>query len=361
MGPGPSDVYPAVLNALSEPTIGHLDPAFVALMDDTKNLLRYAFQTKNSLTIPISGPGSAGMECCFVNALEPGDKVIIAINGVFGLRMAEVASRIGAHIVKVEFSWGHPVDPNQVEDVLNRHRDARVLAFVHAETSTGVLSSAPELCELARKHDCLTIVDAVTSLGGIELLTDAWGIDAVYSGSQKCLSAPPGISPATFSDQFVARLKSRRIPVQSWFLDLGMLASYWNPDAKRSYHHTAPVNAIYGLHKALKILRDSGLKETWARHLAHHKELRAGLEQLGLDFFVEEQHRLPQLNTITVPTEIDDAQVRQGLLEQDGLEIGAGLGPLAGKVWRVGLMGASCNSENVRKLLIGMERQLGCR
>jgi len=359
MGPGPSDVYPRVLEAMSRPTIGHLDPAFIGFMDELNKLLRDAFKTDNSVTLPISAPGSAGMECCLVNMLEPGDEVVIAINGVFGGRMAEIARRCGAKPVCVEFDWGTPVDPNRVEDVLKAHPDAVALAFVHAETSTGVRSDAQTLCALARKHDCLGIVDAVTSLGGIELNVDDWGVDAIYSGTQKCLSAPPGLSPVSFNEAAMAKVTSRSTPPQSWFLDLNLLTGYWGPGAKRAYHHTAPINMLFALHEALLILQHEGLENAWNRHAVNHQKLRAGLEAMGMEFYVEPAYRLPQLNAVKVPEGANEVAVRDFLLNEFNLEIGAGLGPLAGKIWRIGLMGASSTEKHVELCLDGLGAALG--
>lgn len=347
MGPGPSDVSAAVLEAMSQPTIGHLDPAFVEFMDELNQLLRMAFQTQNAITLPISAPGSAGMECCFVNLLEPGDKVVIAVNGVFGGRMVDVARRCGATAVPVEFAWGAPVDPDRMEDALKAHPDAVAMAFVHAETSTGARSDAATLCELAKNYDCLNIVDAVTSLGGIELRVDDWGIDAIYSGSQKCLSAPPGLSPVSFNERAMEKLSRRKAPPQSWFLDLNLLTGYWSGGGKRAYHHTAPINSLYALHAALRILEQEGVENAWQRHSDNHERLRTALEQLGLEFIVAPEYRLPQLNSVSIPQGIDDAEVRSHLLNEFNLEIGAGLGPLAGKIWRIGLMGASSTPDHV--------------
>jgi len=358
MGPGPSDVYPEVLAAMSRPTIGHLDPAFVDFMDELNELLRYAFQTKNQVTLPISAPGSAGMECAFVNLLEPGDKVVIASNGVFGGRMLENARRCGADPVVVEFEWGTPIDPGKVEEALKANPDAVVLAFVHSETSTGVRSDAQTLCKLGHDHGCLNIVDAVTSLGGIELLVDDWGVDAIYSGTQKCLSAPPGLSPVSFNDAAMAKVQARKTPPQSWFLDLNLLTSYWGPGAKRAYHHTAPINMLYALHEALSVLKREGLQNAWARHAQNHLKLRAGLEAMGLEFYVEEGYRLPQLNAVKVPDGVDEAAVRGFLLNEYNLEIGAGLGTLAGKIWRIGLMGASCTEKHIELCLDGLKAAL---
>ncbi len=351
MGPGPSDVYPEVLEAMARPTIGHLDPAFVAFMDGLNELLRETFVTRNLVTLPISAPGSAGMECVLANLLEPGDKIVIGVNGVFGGRMAEIVRRCGAEPVTVEFEWGRPVDPGRMEATLEAHPDAMAMAFVHSETSTGARSDARALCALARRHDCLSIVDAVTTLGGIELRVDEWGIDAIYSGTQKCLSAPPGLSPVSFSDRAMDRIRRRTTPPQSWFLDMNLLTGYWGPGAKRAYHHTAPINSLYALHEALRILHAQGLETAWQRHADNHAKLRDGLQAMGLEFCVEPEFRLPQLNAVNVPDGIDEAEVRSFLLEHFNLEIGAGLGPMAGKIWRIGLMGASCTERHVNLCL----------
>ena len=358
MGPGPSDVSPRVLEALARPTIGHLDPVFVEMMEEMKGLLQYAFQTRNELTFPVSAPGSAGMETCFVNLVEPGDKVIVCQNGVFGGRMKENVERCGATPVMVEDAWGTVVDPNKLEDALKANPDAKLVAFVHAETSTGAQSDARTLVELAHRHDCLALVDTVTSLGGSPLKVDEWGIDAVYSGTQKCLSAPPGLSPVSFSERAAEVIRNRKTRVQSWFLDLNLVMGYWGSGAKRAYHHTAPINNLYGLHEALVILKEEGLENAWARHEKHHQALRAGLEAMGLSFVVKEGDRLPQLNAVSIPEGIDDATVRTRLLKEFNLEIGAGLGALAGKVWRIGLMGHACNARNVRYCLMALEAVL---
>ena len=355
MGPGPSDVSERVLQAMARPTIGHLDPAFVGMMDEVKQLLQYAFQTQNQLTLPVSAPGSAGMEACFVNLVEPGDKVIVCQNGVFGGRMKENVERCGATAVMVQDTWGAPVDPNKVEQALKDHPDAKLVAFVHAETSTGAQSDAETLVKLAHDHDCLTIVDAVTSLGGTPLKVDEWGIDAIYSGTQKCLSAPPGLSPVSFNERAADVIRSRKTKVQSWFLDMNLVMGYWGGGAKRAYHHTAPVNSLYALHESLLILHEEGLENAWARHQSHHQALKAGLEAMGLSFVVEEAYRLPQLNAVTIPEGVDDAAVRGRLLQDYNLEIGAGLGDLAGNVWRIGLMGHACNADNVSYCLNALD------
>ncbi|MEL4243071.1 pyridoxal-phosphate-dependent aminotransferase family protein [Shewanella xiamenensis] len=359
MGPGPSDVYPEVLAAQARPTVGHLDPLFVAMMDELKSLIQYAFQTKNEMTMAVSAPGSAGMETCFVNLVEPGEKVIVCRNGVFGERMRQNVERVGAIAVLVDNEWGTPVDPAAVEAALKANPDAKFLAFVHAETSTGALSDAKTLCALAKQYGCLSIVDAVTSLGGVELRVDEWGIDAIYSGSQKCLSCVPGLSPVSFSPAAVEKLKNRKTPVQSWFLDQSLVMAYWtSAGGKRSYHHTAPVNALYALHESLRLLAAEGLENAWKRHQDMHLVLRAGLEKLGLKFVVAEASRLPQLNAIYIPEGVDDAAVRARLLKDYNLEIGAGLGALAGKAWRIGLMGFGARRENVGLCLRALEEVL---
>jgi alanine-glyoxylate transaminase/serine-glyoxylate transaminase/serine-pyruvate transaminase len=358
MGPGPSDVHPRILEALGRPTVGHLDPAFGEMMEQTKDLLRYAFQTENALTMPVSAPGSAGMETCFVNLVEPGDKVIVCINGVFGGRMKENVERSGGVAVVVEDPWGRAVDPAKLEAALQDHPDARIVAFVHAETSTGARSDVKTLVELAHKHDCLAILDAVTSLGGCELRVDDWDVDAIYSGTQKCLSCTPGISPVSFSERALDKVRNRTSKVHSWFLDLNLVMGYWSGEGKRTYHHTAPVNAMYALHESLLMLREEGLENAWARHAKLHGALKAGLEAMGLSFVVPEDERLPQLNAVTIPEGVNDAAVRTRLLEEFNLELGAGLGALAGKVWRIGLMGHSCRAENIVLCLGSLEAVL---
>jgi alanine-glyoxylate transaminase/serine-glyoxylate transaminase/serine-pyruvate transaminase len=355
MGPGPSDVSSRVLGALARPTIGHLDPLFVQLMDETKSLLQFAFQTNNALTLPVSAPGSAGMEACFVNLVSPGDKVIVCQNGVFGGRMKENVERCGGTAIMVEDKWGDPVSLTKVEAAFDNHPDAAILAFVHAETSTGVASNAASLCALAARHDALSIVDAVTSLGGIEVLVDQWGVDAMYSGTQKCLSCVPGLSPVTFSDRAAQRIKNRQHKVQSWFLDMQLVMGYWGGESKRAYHHTAPVNNLYALHESLLMLQEEGLAATQARHWLNHRALVAGLEAMGLSMAVAPNYRLPQLNSVIIPEGVDDAALRAALLNEFDLEIGAGLGGLAGKTWRIGLMGFASNERNVVYCLSAME------
>lgn len=358
MGPGPSDVHPRVLEALSRPTIGHLDPRFVGMMEEVKGLLQYAFQTDNQLTMPVSAPGSAGMETCFVNLVEPGDKVIVCQNGVFGGRMKENVERCGGLPVMVEDEWGRAVDPQKLEDALKANPDAKIVAFVHAETSTGAQSDAKTLVKLAHKHDCLTIVDTVTSLGGTPVKVDVWGIDAIYSGTQKCLSCVPGLSPVSFNERAQEKIRNRSSKVQSWFMDLNLVMGYWGGGSTRAYHHTAPVNTLYALHESLLMLKAEGLENAWKRHQRNHLALRAGLEALGLTFIVPEEERLPQLNAVSIPDGVDDAQVRGRLLNEYNLEIGAGLGTLAGKVWRIGLMGHASRAENILLCVAALEAVL---
>ena len=360
LGPGPSEIDPRVLQALAQPAIGHMDPAFVGLMDEVKDLLRYAFQTSNRLSFPVSGPGSAGMETCFINLLESGDKIVVARNGVFGQRMAEMASRLGAQVITIDDEWGQPVDPGKLEDALTANPDTKVVAFVHAETSTGALSDARVLADIARRHGCLVVADTVTSLAGSPLYIDDWGLDAVYSGGQKCLSSVAGIAPITIGDRALKKINQRQTPVSTWFHDLGLIDGYWSESGKRSYHHTAPVNSIFALAESLRLVKQEGLEHAWARHCQISEQLVAGLERLGLEMMVDDASlRLSQLSVVKVPQGIDEAAVRTQLLEEEDIEIGAGLGPLAGKVWRIGLMGYSCRTENVDRLLSALEGVLG--
>src|SRR5215467_6964052 len=320
MGPGPTEIHPRVLTTMSQPAIGYLDPIFVEMMEELKALLRYVYQTKNPLTFPLSGPGSVGMEYCFVNLVAPGDKVIVCQNGVFGGRMLENVVRCGGTPILIEDKWGEPVDPNKLEDALAKNRDARLVAFVHAETSTGVQSDAKTLVDIAHKHDALTIVDAVTSLGGSPVLVDEWGVDAIYSASQKCLSCTPGLSPVSFSERVVDYVKSRKDKIHSWFMDMNLLLGYWGATT-RTYHHTAPTNSLFGLHEALLILKEEGIENAWARHQRHHLALKAGLEAMGLKYLVNEGARLPQMNAVHVPDALKEreAEVRRTLLSEFNL------------------------------------------
>jgi len=340
MGPGPSDVPARVLQAMSAPCVGHLDPYFLSVMDETQQLLRHVFQTENALTIPVSGTGSAGMETCFVNLVEPGDEVAVCVNGVFGTRMSDIVGRLGGELIEIEAEWGRAIDPEAVRRAI-QGRNPKIVAVVHAETSTGVCTPLADLADIAHEAGALFLADTVTSLGGIEVAVDHAGVDAVYSGTQKCLSCPPGLAPVSFSDVALDVLESRSTPVVSWYLDMTMVRNYWG--AERKYHHTAPVNMIYALREALRIIVEEGLEARWARHRLNHMALVAGVEAMGLAMLVPEAERLPMLNTVRIPEGVDGKKVRGALLADFGLEIGGGLGPLAGQVWRVGLMGhASC-------------------
>ena len=356
MGPGPSDVPPSVLKAMGQSLVGHLDPSFVGMMEEIKAMLRQVFLTENEMTFPISGTGSAGMEFCFANLIEPGDEVVIGVNGVFGTRMADVATRCGAKIVKVDAEWGRIIEPRQIAEALNG-RSPKLVAIVHAETSTGALTPLDEISKLAHDSGALFLVDSVTSLGGCPVHVDDWGIDAIYSGTQKCLSCPPGLAPVSLSDRAMKVIACRTSGVQSWYLDVNLLANYWGEGA-RVYHHTAPISMNYALHESLRLVLEEGLENRWARHEANHVRLRKGLAELGLAIASQEGHQLWQLNAVTVPEGVDEAGVRKSLLADHGIEIGPGLGPLAGKVWRIGLMGHSSSEENVDRVLAALKSLL---
>lgn len=353
MGPGPSDVHPRVLRAMATPLIGHLDPQFLAIMDEVKAMLQAVMQTENDMTFPVSATGSAGMETCFVNLLEPGDEALVCVNGVFGNRMCDIVERCGAALHRVDADWGKPVEPDSVRDALQRCRP-KLVAIVHAETSTGVLQPLEQIGRLAHDAGALFLVDAVTSLGGVPVRVDAWGIDAVYSGTQKCLSAPPGLAPVSFSERAVKAMDARKTKVQSWYLDMTMVRSYWG--AERAYHHTAPISAIYALHEAMRIVLEEGLEARFERHRRTHELLRAGLEELGFRFVVDPEYRLPMLNTVRIPDGLEDGPTRKRLLEEYNIEVGGGLGEFAGKVWRIGLMGCSSTENHVNMLLSALRR-----
>lgn len=355
LGPGPSQIHPRVYRAIGAPVVGHLDPEFLAIMEDTKNLLRFVFQTKNYLTIPMSGTGSAGMETCLVNLLEPADKALICINGVFGTRMKDIIERCGAVPIVIEAEWGRAIDPADVEKSL-KNNGAKLVAVVHAETSTGVLQPLEDISKIAKEHGALFLVDTVTSLGGTEVKVDDWGMSACYSGTQKCLSCPPGLSPVTFNDAALVVVHNRKTKVQSWYLDLTMIERYWGEE--RVYHHTAPISMNYALREALLLVKEEGLTSRFERHLLNHKALVAGIEAMGLRMLVPPAERAPMLNAICVPEGIDEAKIRKQLLEKYSIEVGAGLGPLKGKIWRVGLMGHSSRAENVMLFLMAFERVL---
>ncbi len=356
LGPGPSNVHPRVLKALSTPLVGHLDPEFIRLMDETKDLLRFVFQTKNTHTLPISGTGSAGMETCLVNLLEPGDEVVVGVNGVFGGRMVDIVERCGARPVVMETQWGNIFTPDQVQEALKRCRRPKLLALVHAETSTGAWQPLEEISPLVHHAGALFVVDAVTSMGGCPLQVDAWGIDACYSGTQKCLSCPPGLAPVTFSSAAQEILRTRKSKVQSWYLDLTMIEKYWGEE--RVYHHTAPISMNYALREALRLVQEEGLEARFRRHQRNHVALAAGLGALGLALAAQAGHRLWTLNSVTIPAGVDDAAVRRQLLDDYSIEIGAGLGPLRSKVWRIGLMGESSTRSNVLLVLSALEEVL---
>src|SRR5689334_90640 len=355
LGPGPSPVDDRVLSAMSAPLLGHLDPLFLQCMDDVQSLLRYVFETENRVTIPISATGSAGMEAALVNVIEPGDDVVVCINGVFGERMRDIVGRAGGKAIVVEAPWGEPIDANKIEAALKLSSSPRAVALVHAETSTGVLQNLSGLSEMAHQHGALLIVDAVTSLGGHPVGIDRNGIDICYSGTQKCLGAPPGLSPITLNERALDRIRSRRSKVQSWYLDITMVEKYWGDD--RTYHHTAPISMNYALREALRLIYEEGLEARWRRHELNHRALVAGIEAMGLRMHVVPENRLWSLNAVSVPEGVDDARVRARLLDED-IEIGGGLGPLKGKIWRIGLMGSGSTRENVLLVLDALQRAL---
>lgn len=353
MGPGPSDVNPRVLQAVARPTVGHLDPQFLVVLNEIREMLQAVFRTRNELTLAVSGAGSAGMETCVVNLVEPGDRMLVCIAGVFGERMKEVAERAGAQVTVTRVPWGQAVRGYHVEDAIACCGPVKVIGVVHAETSTGAWAPIPEIAEVARRQGALLLVDTVTSLGGMEVDVDGWGVDACYSGTQKCLSCPPGLSPVTFSAAAVRAIEQRRTKVQSWYLDMNMVRQYWG--SERLYHHTAPVNMNYALHEALRIVLEEGLPARWARHTRHHRALKAGLTALGVRYLADTDHQLPMLNAVAAPEGVDEAVVRKRLLDEHDIEIGGGLGEFKGKAWRIGLMGESATERHVTALLSALE------
>ncbi|HZZ30036.1 MAG TPA: alanine--glyoxylate aminotransferase family protein [Pirellulales bacterium] len=355
LGPGPSDIHPRVLAAMSKPTVGHLDPYYLELMNGMQQMLRELFRTKNEMTMAISGTGSAGMEAAVVNVIEPGDSMLVCVNGVFGGRMADVAERAGAKVTKVERPWGEVFSPADLKELLAKAQP-KVVGIVMAETSTGARQPLEEISRLVHEAGALLLVDAVTSLGGIPVETDRWQLDIVYSGTQKCLSCPPGLAPITFSPAAMKKIHARKTKVQSWYLDVTMLSQYWGQE--RVYHHTAPINMTYGLYEALQVIGEEGLENCWARHARHHAALKAGLAAIGIGYSASEGHQLPMLNAVKIPAGVDDAAVRRGLLERFGIEIGGGLGAFKGKVWRIGLMGYGARANDVLLLLSALEQLL---
>lgn len=353
MGPGPSNVHPRTLKAMSTPLVGHLDPDFLSIMNETKMMLKDVFQTDNEFTIPLSGTGSAGMEACLVNLLEPGDKAIVCVNGLFCERMVEIVKRCQAEPIIVDSEWGTIIEPEQVEKALKQSGKVKLVAAVHAETSTGACQPLEAISALAKKSGALFVVDAVTSLGGIPVKVDEWQIDAIYSGTQKCLSCPPGLSPVSFSENAFSVINKRQHAIQSWYLDVQLLRNYWGKE--RFYHHTAPISMVYALREALRLVLEEGLENCISRHKLHSKALVAGLEAMGLQMVVAADYRLPELNAVYIPKEIDDLTVRRALLNEYGIEIGGGLGKFKGKVWRVGLMGYSSKKANVMLFLSALE------
>ena len=358
LGPGPSNIHPRVQKAMLEPLVGHLDPYIFTVMDDTMNLLRYVFQTKNELTFPVSGTGSAGMEAGFCNFLEEGDVAVIGVNGFFGERMAENASRCGAEVIRVDAEWGKIIPPEAIEATLRAQKKVKLLAVVHAETSTGVLQPLTEVSRLAKQYGALFLVDAVTSLGGHELAIDDWGIDICYSGSQKCISCPPGLAPFTVNQIALDTVKMRKRKVPSFYLDLSLLSGYWSSSGSKSYHHTGPIYLFYAFHEALALIAEEGLEARLERHLRHGSALQAGMEAMGLTLHAQQDYRLSTLTSVRIPSGVDDLRVRQRLLNEFGIEIGSGLGSLKGQIWRVGLMGHSSTAENVLLFLSALEKLL---
>jgi alanine-glyoxylate transaminase / serine-glyoxylate transaminase / serine-pyruvate transaminase len=354
LGPGPSLVHPRVLRALSMPLLGHLDPVFLTVMNDIQSSLRMIFETEHPFTIAISGTGSAGMEASIVNLVEPGDAVIVGINGIFGTRLASIVDRCGGKAIRLEAPWGDCIQPDAIEHALVRSGPVKAVAIVHAETSTGAWQPLEDIGAVCRRHDALFVVDAVTSLGGLAVGVDRLGIDVCYSGTQKCLSCPPGLSPFTMSERALAAVKARRLPCQSWYLDMGLIAEYWT-ESSRAYHHTAPISMLYGLREALRLIEEEGLTTRYKRHQINSNALLAGLEVLGLVPLPPAGRRLPMLNCVVVPAQIPEADIRARLLSQYGIDIGGGLGPLKGKVWRIGLMGESSTEANVLTLLNALE------
>lgn len=355
MGPGPSDTHPRVLAALGAPTVGHLDPYFLQVMDDSQKMLREVFRTKNELTLAVSGTGSSGMEACVVNLIEPGDRMVVCVNGVFGGRMADVAERAGAIVTKIERPYGDIIPAEEVAATVKKVAP-KVFGIVSAETSTGAWQPLPEISKIVHDAGGLMLVDAVTSLGGVPLEVDAWELDAVYSGTQKCLSCPPGLAPVTFSPRALAALDARKTKVASWYLDMSMVRNYWGQ--QRAYHHTAPINMNYALREALRMALEEGLENRHARHMKNHLALKAGIEAMGLKYAVPASHCLPMLNAIQIPDGVNDAAVRSQLLNEFGIEIGGGLGSMKGKVWRIGLMGETSNQRNVLLCLAALEKCL---
>ncbi|MCC6493880.1 MAG: alanine--glyoxylate aminotransferase family protein [Pirellulales bacterium] len=355
LGPGPSDVHPRVLAAMARPTVGHLDPYYLQLMDKLQNGLRQVFRTANRMTFAVSGTGSAGMEGAVVNLIEPGDSVLICVNGVFGGRMCDVAERCGAKVTRLERPWGEVFTPDEIRNAVAAARP-KLVGIVMAETSTGACQPIEEVAKVVHDAGAMILVDAVTSLGGIPVEVDAWGVDAIYSGTQKCLSCPPGLAPMSFNERAMEVVKNRKTKVQSWYLDASMLASYWGSD--RVYHHTAPINMSYALYEAVSVILEEGLDACFARHALNHRALKAGLSALGMQYAAQEGYQLPMLNAVRVPAEINEAQIRSALLQRFGIEIGAGLGAFKGKVWRIGLMGYGARPANVYLLLSALEQLL---